>query len=195
MEYKPEIYLWHWGSSEQFWKSIDLTVREVGQYCVYFYVELSEPKDGIRVKEREGSLPSSPEEKDIFLHELVDWLQENSRMPIFALEMHDKHFKMEASRDLSLFTRGDCNGCTVLNLTNEQFVRLQQIWEKNNLPKDLFYPETEHRMFYRDTGKRVRFPVTEQLQGSFADFTPKQWEEYQKNNPHATEFRDNDFAE
>jgi len=142
MRYLPELYYLQDKRDFPFQKSVLVTATTVAQWCTHFHARIIAPKNHILPIEKEGLLPTAPQEKETFVAQLVDWLFENSISDeLFCLLLDDK--PVPRSGEEAKFDHHDDTCCWVLNLTEEEFTECQAKWWANGLPKDLFYPEQE----------------------------------------------------
>lgn len=155
-------------------KAILSTAVEVAQWCSHYHAHLITPRskevDPIR---RRGHLPADSAEKNAFVHELVDWIFDNSELDeVFYLLLDDKPI-LQVGESAKFGHHGDTSNW-MLDLTESEFGHLQVVWKENGLPADLFYSH--------DSGFNVPYPGSGltarllRLIGVRKFYTPKQWE-------------------
>lgn len=147
MRYLPELNYFD-KKDFPFEKAFAVTAGAVSDFCSHYYIEVLAPKKGIREKIRKGELPKGDRLK--FIQGLLEWLWESSDLPsIFAFFLDKKIVDSRSHNDV-VFDHHDDTCCWLLNLTDDEFKQVRDAWEKQGLPRDLFYPETQ---------EGVRIPV------------------------------------
>ncbi|MEJ2352803.1 MAG: hypothetical protein P8Y03_23705 [Anaerolineales bacterium] len=155
-------------------KAILLTAVEVARWCSYYHAHLISPiSNKITPIRRRGRLPADLAGKNAFIHELVDWIFDNSAIDeVFYLLLDDKPIS-QVGEPAKFAHHGDTSNW-MLDLTESEFSRLQAVWKENGLPADLFYSH--------DSGLSVPYPGSGltarllRLIGVRKSYTPKQWE-------------------
>lgn len=165
MIYQPELYYFYDGNSPKqafLMQAVLVTAETIGSFSENYKTRLISPKGKIESKERSGSLLGQSEEKILQTKTIVNWIFNESMLPdtFYLIIGYDPRDKEEIAK----FDHHDDTDCWALNLTKEEFEKLQEAWEKSGLPTDLFYPE--------DKG----------IQEKNHYYTPKQWANKAHNN-------------
>lgn len=176
MLYLAELYYLQDQRDFPFQKSVLVTATTVAQWCTHFYARVIASRSHLTLTEKKGLLPTNPQEKEIFVAQLVDWLFENSISDeLFCLLLDNE--PVSRSGKVAKFDHHDDTCCWVLNLTEDEFAECQAKWLANGLPNDLFYPE--HRtlcMPYPGVGLKAKLL---RAFGAQKCYTPKQWQREQ----------------
>ena len=181
MFYFPELYYFFDQKDFPLQKAVFVTAKEIAKYCTYYKAKLIVPQKGIKEKERQGLLPV--EEKDKFIEELMEWMFSNSlNLGLFTLTLDNLEIG-KAKEEVAKFDHHDDTCCWVLNLSEDEFFKLQNVWKENGLPEDLFYLED----------KAIKVIIPDGFIGSFLArlgftgetskiYSPKRWEEKKEKN-------------
>jgi len=177
MRYLPELYYLQDYKEVPLPKAVIVTATFTAKWCDYFYAKILAPRTKrLRSWERYGSLPANLQQKELFVTNLLHWLFENSFTDeLFCLRLDDK--PVSRTSIVAKFDHPDDTGCWTLNLSDDQFAALQDHWRKQELPEDLFYPETNALCIpYPGTGIKSRLL---RVLGIQKCYTPKQWQKTQ----------------
>jgi len=153
-----------------------VTAKEIAKYCTYYKAKLIVPQKGVKEKERQGLLPV--EEKDKFIEELIGWIFSKSfDLGLFTLILDNLEIGKEKER-IAKFAHYDDTCCWVLNLTENEFIKLQNVWKENGLPEDLFYLEDKAIKVVIPDGFIGKFLARLGFTGETSKiYSPKRWEE------------------
>jgi hypothetical protein len=118
-----------------FERAVRITARCVAQWADRYLARPCVQRDLLR----QGALPSSIEERELFVDELFAWLAVLPD-PILGdvLNLYQ--------RDKLLLDQSDGMAYGFLTLSPKQFAQLQACWAANGLPSDLYYPAAAQRM-------------------------------------------------
>lgn len=123
--------------------------------------------------EKQGLLPIDSSEREAFVTELVRWIFANSIVEdLFYLLLDDGPVPQE--NKVARFDHHDDTCCWFLNLSESEFAILQDVWRKNDLPANLFYPEQE-TVCVPYPGNSLKSRVL-RLSGVQKCYTPMQWQ-------------------
>lgn len=176
MVYLPENYYLVDDKGFDVEKAVTVTAQAVGQWCSHYRAQLIMPKDKKAERERVGTLPNDAENKRAFIGELARWLFANSVADTFALFLDPKPVG-EHREAACKFDHHDDQCCWYLDLTDAEFSELQNVLRENGLPDDLFYPEGKAMKFLKKPSLIGKFlNALGFTGGSYAIYTPKQWE-------------------
>ena len=174
MIYLPELY-YLYNTKFPFKKAVKVTAKSVGKYCSGYKARLISNDKSVKETLKEGKLPKSPKEKEIFIEKLVDWIFKNSWVKdLFALFLYKDY--PPNKKGIAKFDHHDDTCCWSLYLEKKEFSELKKSWKKNNLPEDIFYPESKQICISQKDGivwkslKKIGFTG-----GSYKCYTPKQW--------------------
>ena len=115
-----------------------LIVPIVGQWCNYYSVAIFTQKK-IQQKFTNGKLPDDLTEKSKVLNEIAKYVSDNLETEQFLLWLDSdsfSRFKLQAR--VYKFDHHDDTQSWVLNLTENEYKQLQEVFSKNQLPMDLF---------------------------------------------------------
>lgn len=155
-------------------KAVLVTAIAVAQGCRHCYARILAPRTpSLPTKTRSGVLPADPRAKEAFVADLVGWLFEHPRFEDpFCLLLNDT--PLPRRDGVARFDHHDHTSSWVLNLSAEAFAALQERWQAEGLPTDLFYPEDQTRCVpYPGRGS---WPTLWHRLGAQKCYTPKQWE-------------------
>jgi hypothetical protein len=107
---------------------IYVTAEWVARHADYYHAR-SHSK--LRTEKREGPLPTEPDARAAFVHELLNWLQ--TIQPLWATEL------MLKQGDVWLLDFID-SVPGILYLTPDEFATLQEEWATHGIPTDAYYP-------------------------------------------------------
>lgn len=175
MFYLPELYYLQDQRDFPLHKAIEVTAATVSRWCGYYETQLIAPisKDIVPTQKR-GPLPEAMAERERFVRELVAWIFANSNPPdLFRLLLSDQPRVEKGS--VAKFDHPDDTCCWVLNLSESEFGALQDAWQANGLPTDLFYPDGQ-QICVPYPGKGWKTRLLRALGGQRC-YTPKQWEQ------------------
>lgn len=155
-------------------KAVLVTATTVAHDCRYFYARILAPcLKSTAANTRSGLLPADPAEKEAFVAGLVGWLFAHSLSDnLFCLLLDENPLPRRDS--IPRFAHYDITDSWVLDLSPTTFAALQERWQAEGLPADLFYPETETRCVPYP-GKGLVSTLWRRL-GVQKCYTPKQWE-------------------
>ncbi len=124
-------------------EAVLVTAKTIAQWCTHYQAKLLAPAKKYQGPiERQGILPSELAERASFVEGLVQWIFVNSQIEeLFYLLLDDRPVS-QADR-IAKFAHHDDTCCWFLNLSEDEFVILQDAWRKNDWPANLFYPENE----------------------------------------------------
>lgn len=174
MIYLAEVFYWREQKDFPFRAALEVTVQWVGEWCGYYLAEILAPRDrSQRPLRRQGPLPAEATERASFLGELVGWLLDSSlgNEPLRLLLDDQPIVRLGSTPKLAFYDSVDT---WTLNLSEEEFSRIQALWSQHGLPTDLFYPQS--------AGVCVPWPGRGfgakllRLLGVQKCYTPKQWE-------------------
>lgn len=176
MIYAAELFYLQDQHDVPFRKVVVVTAKAVAQWCTHFYARLlSYPKARAGLTERQGCLPVEMLEKERFITELVQWLFEHSTTEdLFCLLLDDRPTPQVGADRIAKFQHPDDTCCWFLNLAENEFAVLQDVWRRNDLPMNLFYPEHEMRCIPYP-GNSLRSKLLRAL-GARKCYTPMQWQ-------------------
>lgn len=158
MIYHPEMFYFQETKDFPLQKAILVTAKAVSSFCYDYYSELIAPKKGIKDKVKQGVLPNDKLVREKLIEEILGWITDNSDFSdLFALFLYGNPRNTKQD-ECDKFDHHDTTSCWALNLTEEEFAKVQEEWKKNNLPEDLFYN--------RDLG----------IQKGWRYYSPKRWE-------------------
>ncbi len=175
MLYLPELYYLQDRRDFPLEKAIEVTAVTVSRWCSAYQARLIAPlsKD-IAPLQKSGALPEALVERERFVRELVAWIFANSNPPdLFGLLLGEH--PLSAKDSPAKFNHPDDTCCWVLNLSESEFAELQNVWQANDLPPDLFYPEGQ-QVCVPYPGKSWIARLLRAFGGQKC-FTPKQWEQ------------------
>lgn len=175
--YSAELYYLQDQKDFPFQKALLVTSTTVVQWCHYFDAEIIAPKTNhITPKRKSGALPASSTEKDLFIADLLHWLLEHSLShDLFRLLLDTEPIHHQKT---AKFNHPDDTCCWTLNLSEEEFKQLQQQWQNNNLPPDLFFP-ADQTICIPWPGSGWRSKILRFL-GAKKCYTPQQWKQEQQ---------------
>ena len=128
MLYFPELYYFFDQKDFPLQRAVFVTAKEIAKYCTYYKAKLIVPQKGIKEKERQGLLPV--EEKDKFIEELMEWMFSNSlNLGLFTLTLDNLEIG-KAKEKVAKFDHHDDTCCWVLNLSEDEFFKLQNVWKE-----------------------------------------------------------------
>jgi hypothetical protein len=173
MSYAAELLYWQDQRNFPFQKAFLVTARTVAQWCTHYQAKVLVPiRKHQNPIEKQGILPSEPAEKAFFVTELIQWIFSNSQIEELFYLLLDNQPTPQTNR-VAKFDHHDDTCCWCLNLTESEFIILQDAWSKNGLPVDLFYPEQETVcMPYPGNGLKAKVL---RLFGVQKCYTPLQW--------------------
>lgn len=174
MRYAAELFYWQDQQDFPFQKAVLVTAKTVAQWCAYFHTRvLSSSKRSEHLLERKGALPTDTREKEAFVTELLLWLWDHSDVEdVFYFLLDDE--PVPQAGKVAKFDHHDDTCCWFLNLTESEFLTLQDAWRNNDLPIDLFYPEQKMiRVPYPGNGWKAK---ALRLLGVQRCYTPLQWQ-------------------
>lgn len=148
MLYLQEDYYFRDQKDFPFRKAVLVTAQAVGVWCNFYRAKLLVPKKGVKEKTREGALPEEKSTRDGFIAELVSWIFENSLFE-GTFSLHLDTAPIAGTRGPKKFDDSDGHCCWTLDLTSDEFTRVQDSWRAHELPDDLFYP----------AGAEIRVPL------------------------------------
>ena len=174
MLYAAELFYLQDQRGFPFQNAVLVTARTVAQWCSHFRARLLVPlQKHIVPLEKQGLLPTDPLEKEAFVTELVQWIFANSIVDdLFYLLLDDE--PIPRVNKVAKFDHHDDTCCWFLNLTESEFVILQDAWRKNDLPENLFYPEQE-MVCVPYPGNGLKAKVL-RFFGAQKCYTPMQWQ-------------------
>ena len=118
--------------------------------------------------DRKGKLPE--QDKDEFITDLVNWILDNSLdKDLFKLFLYNEQRTKET---ICPFDHHDDDCCWALNLSTDEFSKLQEKLTKNGLPIDVFY-DNEKVVCIKSKGLAG-------FLGMQKCYTPREYEEYLK---------------
>lgn len=164
-----------------FQKAVTVTAVTVAQWCTHYYARLIAPavKSPDLVTEKQGRLPTDPQDKRAFVADCVRWLIDHSLVPDLFCLLLDSDAVPRSGR-VAKFDHHDDTCCWVLNLSEHEFIALQSAWKANGLPEDLFYSEgREVCVPWPGTSLKARLLRTLGVQKCY---TPRQWEIEQRSD-------------
>lgn len=178
MKYLPELHYFQDERSVAFDKSIDVTAGAVAQWCSFYSAELLEPVRGMEKSTVEGQLE---DDKAKHVAGLLSWLRQYSKLPdLFRLHLHSESI---APKTEAMLYYPDDICCCMLNLSEAQFQTLQNAWEENGLPRDLFYEEVQAVCIpTKNTLANILRKIGIQ---STQCYSPRRWEEKEKQKTRA----------
>lgn len=118
-----------------FEKAVLITAQAVSRYCQFYQAKIIAPKSGFPNTEKAGGLPSSKKER--FVQEVVEWIFANSMPKVWFVLFLDNKVIINTG-EACKFDHHDDTCCWALNLTKEEYSTIQKIWQKHQLPLDLF---------------------------------------------------------
>ncbi len=174
MLYAAELFYLQDQRDFPFQKAVLVTARAVAQWCSHFQARLIVPPEKYTVPtEKQGILPTDTVEREAFITELVQWIFANSMVDeLFYLLLDDEPIPQVSK--VARFDHHDDTCCWFLNLTESEFGSLQNAWQENDLPIDLFYPE-QKIVCVPYPGNGIKATVL-RLFGAKKCYTPMQWQ-------------------
>ena len=173
MEYEFENYYYTQHEDVPFQQIVSVTVATISRWCTHFAALITSPKSkDIAPREREGQLPEDVGQREAFVKEILEWIFVNSDIEHhFYLDLYDgsDDDPMRACK----FMYADDGGMWLLYLTEDEFAELQDVWEANGLPRDLFFPSDEWR-YVPHSGKGLMDRLLRGI-GIPKRYTPRQW--------------------
>lgn len=157
-------------------KTILVTTKTISKWCRYYKVGLIFAKKGFRNLQKSGKLPENSNEKEVFIEDIFRWIYQRSDFKdSFTLFLDSKPIGVNR---LAKFDHHDDSCCWFLNLSENEFNELQEIWKNNNLPIDLFYP-SDQSICVIPGGQDWRSKLKRFFGWQYC-FSPKQWEQVKK---------------
>jgi hypothetical protein len=159
--YLPEMGYALWWPGAEVGPAERSTVRCVSRWadwCEVFMVGGGGPRRG-------GPLPPDPTERQAAVEELLDWVE--GHLDPFRLSIRMVAINLYARGEVLLEQHDGVPG--PLTLSPAQFGQLQDWWEADGLPRDLYYPAREHRALRRT------IPGPDGPMEVLDPYTPRQW--------------------
>lgn len=139
MIYHPELFYLQDTRDFPLKKALLATAKAVSTFSYDYYSELITPKEGIKDKIRQGTLPQDKAAREKLIEEIFDWITDNSECwDLFALFLYGNPRNTKQD-ECDKFDHHDDTCCWALNLSEEEFLKVQKVWQENGLPSDLFY--------------------------------------------------------
>lgn len=158
-------------------KALLVTAQAIAGWSKDYHAKLFAPKRGLKEIEKKGLLPE--QNRDKFVAETIKWLFENSQYE-GNITFHLSFNQSEKADKPASFDYADGVCCWCLFLTEEEYQDLQKVWEKHNLPKDLFFHENL-MIKAKPSGKTFKSKLSKILGGGYY-FSPKEWQNGNKDS-------------
>ncbi len=174
MIYAAELFYLQDQQDVPFQRAVLVTAKTVAQWCTHFQAKLlSHSKAYKGLTEKQGVLPAEPLEKQVFVTELIQWIFAYSEVQDLFFLLLDNEPMPRIGR-VAKFDHHDDTCCWFLNLDLKEFTVLQEVWGRNNLPLNLFYPQ-EETICVPYPGNNLKSKVL-RLLGVQRCYTPMQWQ-------------------